>query len=180
MVDGRLFEHRWSPGTGGGAGNDLQMAERAAAENAQLEAASNNVQAARESLPSVTQLESCLEIRAPSGGVVGPASGQAGALPIVRRDKDRSLACGRARAGGKGSRVREGQLVAFSAPAYPARTYHAAFERISHDIDQNTRNMQVELDFRTAEVQITPGTLANVEWPVHRIHFTLFVGGSQM
>jgi membrane fusion protein (multidrug efflux system) len=78
------------------AGNDLQVAEQtAAADNAQLEAASNNLQAARESLRSVAQLESYLEIRAPFDGVVvqrnlhpgalvGPASGQSGALPIVQ------------------------------------------------------------------------------------------------
>jgi hypothetical protein len=38
--------------------------------------------------------------------------------------------------------------------------------------------MQVELDFRNADVQITPGTFANVEWPVHRSYATLFVPSS--
>ena len=64
-----------------------QVAEQtAAADNAQVEAASNNVQAARDGLRGVTQLESYLEIRAPFDGVVtqrnlhpgalvGPASG---------------------------------------------------------------------------------------------------------
>lgn len=78
------------------AGNDLQVAEQtSAADNAQLEAASNNVQAARESLRGVAQLESYLEIRAPFDGVVvqrnlhpgalvGPASGQSGTQPIVQ------------------------------------------------------------------------------------------------
>ena len=60
-----------------------------------MEAASKNVQAAQNALRSVAQLESYLEIRAPFDGVVtvrnlhpgalvGPASGQAGAQPIVQ------------------------------------------------------------------------------------------------
>jgi multidrug resistance efflux pump len=75
------------------AGNDLLVAEQtAAAANGQVAAASNNVQAAREALRGVTQLESYLEIWAPFAGVVkqrnlhpgalvGPTSGQAGGGP---------------------------------------------------------------------------------------------------
>ena len=83
------------------AGNDLLVAQQtAAADNAQAEAASNNVLAARDSLRSVTQLESYLEIRAPFDGVVtqrnlhpgalvGPASGQAGAQPRLHQRRAR-------------------------------------------------------------------------------------------
>jgi membrane fusion protein, multidrug efflux system len=172
------------------AGNDLQVAEQtAAADNAQLEAASNNVQAARENLHSVAQLESYLEIRAPFDGVViqrnlhpgalvGPASGPSGAQPIVQ-----IASVGRLRvvvpvpeayvAG-----VQNGQQVTFTVPAYPGRTFHAPVARISHDIDQKTRTMQVELDFRNADTQITPGTFASAEWPIHRSYATLFVPSS--
>ena len=53
------------------AKNDLLVAEQtAAADSAQVEAASKNVQAARDSLRSVTQLESYLDIRAPFDGFV--------------------------------------------------------------------------------------------------------------
>jgi membrane fusion protein (multidrug efflux system) len=172
------------------AGNDLQVAEQtAAADKAQLEAASNNVQAARESLRSVTQLESYLEIRAPFDGVViqrnlhpgalvGPASGASGAQPIVQ-----IASVGRLRvvvpvpeayvAG-----VQNGQQVTFTVPAFPGRTFHAPVARISHDIDQKTRTMQVELDFRNPDTQITPGTFASAEWPIHRSYATLFVPSS--
>ena len=172
------------------AGNDLQVAEQtAAADNAQLEADSNNVQAARESLRGVAQLESYLEIHAPFDGVVtqrnlhpgalvGPASGQGGAQPIVQIESVSRLRVvvpvPEAYVGG----IQEGQQVAFSVPAYPGRTFRAPVARISHDINQNTRTMQVELDLHNADSQITPGTYTSVEWPIHRSYATLFVPSS--
>jgi membrane fusion protein, multidrug efflux system len=169
------------------AGNDLQVAEQtAAADNAQLEAASNNVQAARESLRSVAQLESYLEIRAPFDGVVvqrnlhpgalvGPASGQSGTQPIVQIESVSRLRVVVPVPEAYVAEVREGQQVTFNVPAYPGRTYRAPIARISHDINQNTRTMQVELDLHNADAQITPGTFTSVEWPIHRSYATLFV-----
>ena len=172
------------------AGNDLQVAEQtAAADNAQLEAASNNVQAARESLRSVAQLESYLEIRAPFDGVVvqrnlhpgalvGPASGQSGTQPIVQIESVSRLRVVVPVPEAYVAGVREGQQVTFNVPAYPGRTYRAPIARISHDINQNTRTMQVELDLHNADAQITPGTFTSVEWPIHRSYATLFVPSS--
>ncbi len=172
------------------AGNDLQVAEQtAAADNAQLEAASNNVQAAREGLRGVAQLESYLEIRAPFDGVVtlrnlhpgalvGPASGQAGVQPIVQIESVSRLRVVVPVPEPYTAGVRKGQQVSFSVPTYPGRTFHGPVARISHDIDQKTRTMQVELDFRNADSQITPGTFTSVEWPIHRPYATLFVPSS--
>jgi membrane fusion protein (multidrug efflux system) len=169
------------------AGNDLQVAEQtAAADNAQLEAASNNVQAERESLRGVAQLESYLEIRAPFDGVViqrnlhpgalvGPASGQSGTQPIVQIESVSRLRVVVPVPEAYVAGVREGQQVTFNVPAYPGRTYRAPIARISHDINQNTRTMQVELDLRNADAQVTPGTFTSVEWPIHRSYATLFV-----
>ena len=172
------------------AGNDLQVAEQtAAADSAQMEAALNNVQAARDSLRGVAQLESYLEIRAPFDGVVvqrnlhpgalvGPASGQSGAPPIVQIESVNRLRVVVPVPEAYVAGVQQGQQVAFSVPAYPGRTYHAPIARISHDIDQNTRTMQVELDLHNADSQITPGTFTSVEWPIHRLYATLFVPSS--
>jgi membrane fusion protein, multidrug efflux system len=169
------------------AGNDLQVAEQtAAADNAQLEAASNDVQAARESLRSVAQLESYLEIRAPFDGVVtqrnlhlgalvGPASGQSGAQPIVQIESVGRLRVIVPVPEAYVAGVQDGRQVTFAVPAYPGRTFHAPVARISHDIDQKTRTMQVELDFRNAVAQIVPGIFTSVEWPIHRTYATLFV-----
>jgi membrane fusion protein (multidrug efflux system) len=168
------------------AGNDLQVAEQtAAADNAQVEAALNNVQSARDSLRSVTQLESYLEIRAPFDGVViqrnlhpgalvGPASGQAGAQPIIQIESMSRLRVVVPVPEAYVAGVQEGQQVSFSVPAYPGRNYHAPIARISHDINQNTRTMKVELDLHNTDAQITPGTFASVEWPIHRSYATLF------
>lgn len=172
------------------AGNDLQVAEQtAAADNAQVEVASNNVQSAREILRGVAQLESYLEIRAPFDGVVtqrnlhpgalvGPASGQAGSQPIVRIESVDRLRVVVPVPEAYVAGVQQGQQVAFSVPAYPGRTYRAPIARISEDINQGTRTMQVELDLYNTGAQITPGTFTSVEWPIHRSYATLFVPSS--
>jgi membrane fusion protein (multidrug efflux system) len=167
------------------AANDVLVAQQAAAaDRAQVEALQDNVGAARETLRSIAQLESYLDIRAPFDGIVtarnlhpgalvGPASGQASAPPIVQIDS-----VGRLRlvvpvpeqyvAG-----VSEGQEVAFTVPSYPGQTFRGPIARISSDIDQNTRTMAVELDVRNT--QITPGVFATVEWPIQRPYPTLLV-----
>jgi RND family efflux transporter MFP subunit len=169
------------------AGNDLQVAEQtAAADKAQVDAASKNVQAAQNSLRSVAQLESYLEIRAPFDGVVtlrnlhpgalvGPASGQSGAQPIVQVENIGRLRVVVPVPEAYVAGVREGQQTTFSVPAYPGRTFSAPIARISHDINKETRTMQVELDFHNADAPITPGTFATVEWPIQRAYQTLFV-----
>lgn len=169
------------------AGNDLQVAEQtAAADKAEVEAASKNVQAAQNALRSVAQLESYLEIRAPFDGVVtvrnlhpgalvGPASGQAGAQPIVQVENIGRLRVVVPVPEAYVAGVREGQQATFSVPAYPGRTFSAPIARISHDINKETRTMQVELDFHNGDAQVTPGTFANVEWPIQRSYPTLFV-----
>jgi RND family efflux transporter MFP subunit len=165
--------------------NDLQVAQQtAAADKAQVQAAEDNVRAARETLRSIAQLESYLDIRAPFDGIVtarnmhpgalvGPSSGQPGSPPIVHIDSIGRLRLVVPVPESYVSRVREGQQVAFTVPAFPGQTFHAPIARISHDIDQGTRTMAVELDVRNP--RIAPGTFANVEWPIQRTYPTLFV-----
>lgn len=167
------------------AGNDLSVAEQTtAADRAQVEASQHNVLAARDALRSISQLESYLEIRAPFDGVVternlhpgalvGPSSGQSGSLPILRIADVGRLRLVVPVPEQYASGVREGQSVAFTVSAYPSQPFHAPIARISHDIAQSTRTMAVELDVHNA--QITPGTFANVQWPVQRTYSTLFV-----
>jgi membrane fusion protein, multidrug efflux system len=168
------------------AGNDLQVAEQTAtADKAQVEASLKNVQAAQSTLRGVSQLESYLEIRAPFDGVVtlrnlhpgalvGPASGQAGAQPIVQVENIGRLRVVVPVPEAYVAGVREGQKATFSVPAYPGRTFSAPIARISHDITKETRTMQVELEFHNADAQVTPGTFASVEWPIQRAYPTLF------
>jgi membrane fusion protein, multidrug efflux system len=172
------------------AGNDLQVAEQtAAADSSQVSAAQNTVQAARDALRGVAQLESYLEIRAPFDGIVtqrnlhpgalvGPASGQAGSPPIVRIESVGRLRVVVPVPEAYAAGMQEGQQVTFSVPAFPGRSFRAPITRISHAITQNTRTMQVELDSRNTGPQIAPGSFANVDWPIHRTYATLFVPSS--
>jgi RND family efflux transporter MFP subunit len=169
------------------AGNDLQVAEQsAAADRAHVDAAANNVRSAQDALSSVTQLESYLEIRAPFRGVVtlrnlhpgalvGPASGTPGAQPIVQVENLDRLRLVVPVPEAYTAGIREGQQATFSVPAYPGRSFHAPIARIAHDVSQNTRTMAVELDVRNPDAQITPGSFATVEWPIHRCYPTMLV-----
>lgn len=187
ISDNGTYEHLVSAAKTPGvvAGNDLLVAEQTtAADRAQVEAAQHNVLAAQDALRSVTQLESYLQIRAPFDGVVternlhpgalvGPSSGQTGSQPIVRIEDIGRLRLVVPIPEQYVSGVREGESVAFTIAAYPGQIFRAPIARISHDIDQSTRTMAVELDVRNA--QITPGTFASVQWPVQRDYATLFV-----
>src|SRR5260370_37593932 len=73
----------------------MVASQTASADQGQVQSAENNVAAARNALRSVAQLESYLNIYAPFDGIVttrnlhpgalvGPASGQSGAMPIVQ------------------------------------------------------------------------------------------------
>ncbi len=169
------------------AGNDLQVADQtSAADKAQVEAATKNVQAVQNVLRGVAQMESYLEIRAPFDGVVtqrnlhpgalvGPASGQSAAQPIVQIENLNRLRVVVAVPEAYAAGVQENQEVTFSVPAYPGNTFRAPIARVSHDISQNTRTMDVELDYHNADTPITPGSFANVDWPIHRAYPTLFV-----
>ena len=172
------------------AENDVMVANQtASADQGQVQSAESNVAAAREALRSVTQLESYLSINAPFDGVVttrnlhpgalvGPASGQSGAIPIVQLvDADRLrlvVPVPEAYVG----QMQVGQQVAFTVPAYPGQAFHAPIARISHDVDLNSRTMPVELDIHNADGKLSPGSFSSVQWPVQRAAPTLFVPAS--
>jgi RND family efflux transporter MFP subunit len=171
------------------AGNDVAIAgQAAAADRAQVEAASNDVRAARDNLHAVSALQEYLQVRAPFDGVVtqrnlhpgalvGPASG-AGSQPLVQIETlDRLrvvVPVPEAYAGG----VSEGQPVAFSVAGDPGRIFKAPVARISHSLNQATRSMAVELDLRNADSAVTPGAFVTVQWPVQRKYPTMVVPAS--
>jgi membrane fusion protein, multidrug efflux system len=168
------------------AGNDLAVAEQtASADRAGVQAASDNVRAARENLRSVSTLQDYLQVRAPFDGVVtqrnlhpgalvGPASG-AGSQPLVHVETLDRLRVVVPVPEAYASGVASGQQVAFSVTGQPGRTFHAPVERISHELSQNTRSMAVELDLRNADAAVTPGAFITVQWPVQRRAATMMV-----
>jgi len=169
------------------AENDLLVANQmAVADKGAVAAAESNANAARDALRSVTQMESYLTIEAPFNGVVttrnlhpgalvGPASGTGGAVPIVQIvDTDRLRLVVPVPEAQIGT-MKEGQGVSFTVAAYPGQAFHAPIARISHDVDVNTRTMPVELDVHNQDGRLSPGSFANVTWPVQRAYPTLFV-----
>jgi len=169
------------------AENDVMVADQtASADQGQVQSAESNVAAARETLRSVTQLESYLNIYAPFDGVVttrnlhpgalvGPASGQSGSMPIVKIVDTNHLRLVVPVPEAYVGQMQAGQLVAFSIPAYPGQTFHAPIARISHDVDVSSRTMPVELDVHNSDGKMSPGSFASVQWPVQRAAPTMFV-----
>ena len=170
------------------AGNDLAVAEQAAAaDRAQVQAANNDVQAARDGLRSVSQLEQYLEIRAPFDGVVTQRNLHPGALaapsgasaqPIVHIEDTNRLRLTVPVPEAYAAGIKAGQAVAFTVPEYPGRSFHAPIARVADSVSQTTRTMAVELDVRRSDPPLTPGTFASVEWPLRRSYPTLMVPAS--
>jgi RND family efflux transporter MFP subunit len=167
--------------------NDVMVASQtASADQGQVHSAENNVAAARDALRSVTQLQSYLNIYAPFDGVVttrnlhpgalvGPASGQSGAMPIVQIVDTTHLRLVVPVPEAYAGEMQVGQQVAFTVPAHPGETFHAPIARISHNVEPNTRTMPVESDIHSADGRLSPGSYSSVQWPVNRAASTMFV-----
>jgi membrane fusion protein, multidrug efflux system len=169
------------------AENDVMVASQtASADQGQVQSAESNVAAARNALRSVAQLESYLNIYAPFDGIVttrnlhpgalvGPASGPSGTMPIVQIVDTGHLRLVVPVPEAYVGEMQVGQKVAFTVPAFPGQIFHAPITRISHNVDLNTRTMPVELDVRSTDGRLSPGSFSSVQWPVHRAAPTMFV-----
>jgi len=157
------------------AGNDVLIAQKAMeADRSQVTSAERNVEAARQALNSVTQIEEYLKITAPfdgmvternvhAGALVGPAAGTM--LRLVNRNRLRLIVpVPEAYVGG----VSEGLTVPFTVAAYPGEVFTAKVSRIAHAIDTKTRTMAVELDVANGDGRLAPGGFSQVRWPVRR------------
>jgi len=169
------------------AGNDLVLAQKAVeVDQSQIAAAQQNVEAARQAVQSVTDMENYLRMTAPFDGViternvhpgalVGPASGAGAATPmlrLVRNDRLRLVVpVPQAYIGS----VKEGTSVAFIVPEFPGQTFTGSIARVAHTVDVKTRTMAVELDVSNADGRLASGTFCQVRWPVHRSTPSLFV-----
>jgi RND family efflux transporter MFP subunit len=169
------------------AGNDVVLAQKAVeADQGQLAAAQQNIEAARQALNSVTDMEGYLKVTAPFDGVVternihpgafvGPASGPGAATPMVRVvDKNRLrlvVPVPEAYTGG----VTTGSQIPFSVAAYPGQTFSGTVARIAQTVDVSTRTMAIELDVANRDDRLAPGTFCQVRWPVRRTGPSLLV-----
>jgi membrane fusion protein, multidrug efflux system len=169
------------------AENDVAVADQTvSADQSTVGAAEQNVSAARDALSSVSQMESYLNITAPFDGVVttrnlhtgaliGPASGQGAAAPILQIIDDTRLRLVVPVPEAEVGEMKVGQQVSFTVPAYPGQTFKAPIQRISREVDQNTRTMPVELDVLNRDARVSPGSFTTVSWPLERTYATLFV-----
>jgi RND family efflux transporter MFP subunit len=168
------------------AGNDLVTAQKAVeAGRSQVAAAEQTVEAARQSLQSVSDTEGYLKVVAPFDGVVternvhpgalvGPGGGS-GAAPMLRLMKTDRLRLVVPVPEAYVADVRPGTALAFTVPAYPGRNFNATIARLAQSVDVKTRTMAVELEVANRDGRLAAGTFCQVAWPVHRSSPSLLV-----
>jgi membrane fusion protein, multidrug efflux system len=169
------------------SGNDLEVAQRAVdADRAKVEAMRGGAEAAKSGLKSISEIEGYLEVRAPFDGVVternvhpgslvGPATGAASSLPMVRVEKISKLRLVVPVPEKYSAGMSAGTKVDFSVPAFPNQTFTGTVARIAHSVDVKTRTMPVELDVQNSDGRLSSGMFPEVLWPVRRTEATLFV-----
>ena len=162
------------------AGNDVVLAQKGVeADQNQMTAAQKNVDAARQALSSVTQMEEYLKVTAPFDGVVternvhpgalvGPNSGAGASVPLVRVVNRNRLRLVVPVAEAYIAGVMTGVEMPFTVPAYPGQTFTGRIARIAQAVDVKTRTMAVEIDVPNADGRLAPGTFCQVRWPVRR------------
>ena len=172
------------------AGNDLDVAQKnVQVDQANVAGLQKTVQAARDALRAVAELENYLNIAAPfdgqvtaryvhPGALVGPAGGPGGSSPLLRIETLTRLRLVVPVPEYDAAGVPNGTQVSFRVPAFPGRTFRAPIARISHSVDEKTRTMPVELDVRDPRGELVSGSFCGVDWPVRRNYPTLFVPAS--
>jgi len=169
------------------AGNDVVLAQKAVeADAGQVASAQQIVEAARQSLKAVREMEGYLRISAPFDGViternvhpgalVGPTSGAWASVPMLRLVQESRLRLVVPVPEAYVAGVAEGTVMPFSVAAYPGQTFSGTVARIARAVDVPTRTMAVELDVTNRDGRLAPGTFCQVQWPVRRSGPSLLV-----
>jgi len=172
------------------AENDVLVAgQTVSADKGLVDAAEQNVAAAKDAQRSISQTESYLTITAPfagtvttrnlhPGALIGPASGAGGQQAILQIVDDKRLRLVVPVPEAQLGDMKLGQAVSFAVPAYPGQAFKAPIERISHAVDEKSRTMPVELDVLNRDGRLSPGSFTTVSWPLERSYPTLFVPSS--
>ena len=181
-ADGSTFEKLKAAAATPGvvAGNDLVLAQKTVeADQNQIAAAQGNVDAARQALNSITEMQDYLRVTAPFDGVVternvhpgalvGPNSGAGTTTPMLRVVNRHRLRLVVPVPEAYIAGVSEGVEMPFSVPAYPGETFAGKIARIAQEVKTKTRTMAVEIDIQNNDGRLTPGTFCRVRWPVRR------------
>jgi membrane fusion protein, multidrug efflux system len=165
------------------AANELLQAEKQVeAGQALVRAREQSVRAALDAAEAQKDLASYLQITAPFAGVVTDrlvhpgalvGTGIDAALLVIQQVSHLRLVLPVPEEDVGG--ITRGANVSFHVPAYPERIYSGTVARISHELDQKTRTMAVELDVQNRDDSLAPGMYPAVKWPVRRPHPALFV-----
>ena len=169
------------------AGNDVVIAEKTADGSAnQVLAAEQSVEAARQVLNALRDMEGYLRMTAPFAGViternvhpgalVGPSTSGAGATPLLRLVDTDQLRLVVPVPEAYTAEMRSGAEIPFAVAAYPGQSFSGKVARIAQAVDVSTRTMAVELDVANGDGRLAPGTFCQVRWPVRRSGPSLFV-----
>jgi membrane fusion protein (multidrug efflux system) len=169
------------------AGNDVVIAEKAAdASSNQVLAAQQSIEAARQALNAVRDMEGYLRVTAPFAGVVternvhpgalvGPSSGAGASTPLLRLVDTYRLRLVVPVPEAYTAEMKAGTEISFTVAAYPGQSFSGKVARLAEAVDVSTRTMAVELDVVNSDGRLAPGTFCQVRWPVRRSGPSLFV-----
>jgi membrane fusion protein (multidrug efflux system) len=162
------------------AGNDVVIAEKTAdASQSQIVSAQQTVEASRQALNALRDMEGYLRVTAPFAGVVternvhpgalvGASSAAAASAPLLRLVENTRLRLVVPVPESYTSELKAGTPIPFSVAAYPGQSFSGKVARIAHAIDVSTRTMAVEVDVINNDGRLAPGTFCQVRWPVRR------------
>ncbi len=158
------------------AGNDLLAAQKTVeADQSQVKAAKANADAAQQALTASSDIEQYLRITAPFDGVVTERNVHPGALvtpnqtvPLLRIETLKHLRMVIPVPENEIADVGDGAKVEFTVPAFPRQVFSGKVTRVSHAVDPKTRTMPIELDVSNPDGRLTPGSFAEVRWPLKR------------
>ena len=169
------------------AGNDVVIAEKTAdASQSQIISAQQIVEASRQALNAIRDVEGYLRVTAPFAGVVternvhpgalvGPSSAAAASVPLLRLVENTRLRLVVPVPESYTSELKAGTQIPFSVAAYPGQSFTGKVARIAQAVDVSTRTMAVEVDVTNNDGRLAPGTFCQVRWPVRRSTPSLFV-----
>lgn len=166
------------------AENDVVVAQKTAeAAQSLVRSYENSIKAAQAQAQAVKDLGQYLQIRAPFDGIITERNVHPGALvgpgtastPLLRLHQISRLrlvvAVPEALVGG----IVKDARVAFTVPAYPGETFYGVVSLVSHDLDEKSRSMAVELDVKNPDLRLGAGMYPEVQWPVRRPQPSLLV-----
>ena len=166
------------------AENDVVVAQKTMeAAQALVRSYEDSIKAAQAQVQAVKDLQQYLTIKAPFDGIIIERSVHPGALvgpgsattPLLRLHQVSRLRLIVAVPEALVGAMVKGARVPFTVPAYPGETFYGVFNLMSHDLDEKTRSMSIELDVRNPDLRLSAGMYPEVQWPVRRPQPSLLV-----